>query len=124
MSDRPRFPHLVMVCDHVGCKHTVRYAPRVVVPSQTWWNPDHRPLRMMTTLHYCDLHWPEFALADFLTPAIKVRFEDAARSARPIGFKCEFEQVRVERVLVTTPEYRAFLGNLAFKPVSAAVANV
>ncbi|HEV2673386.1 MAG TPA: hypothetical protein VGV37_02525 [Aliidongia sp.] len=124
MTDAPRFPHLVMSCDHVGCRHVVRFAPRILVPSVTWFDPHHRPLRMMTTLHYCDLHWPEFKLEDLLTPDIKVRFEQAARRARPIGFKCEFERAQVERVLVTTPEYRAFLGHLAFQAPSEAVAHV
>ena len=121
MSEPVRYPHLVMSCDHVGCKAVVRFAPRILVPSVSWFDPSHRPLRMMTTLHYCQLHWPEFTLADALTPALKLRFEAAARKARPIGFKPDFDKARVEPVLVTTPEYRAFLAHLAFGAPSPAV---
>lgn len=96
-------------CDHLGCPIPPSRAPRVVVFSKTPFEPDHRPLKMMTTLHYCEMHRGELKIEDLLTPQIKLDFEKTARIARPIGFKPNFEFAHIEWVLVTTPEYRAFL---------------
>jgi hypothetical protein len=117
--------HLLMSCDHgCDCRNSVKYAPRILVPSATLLVPGHLPLRMMTTLHYCEMHISAPAVTDFLTPALKVKFERAARQQRPIGFKCDFERARIEPVLVTTPEYRAFLEHLLAGPRREAVLHV
>jgi hypothetical protein len=102
-----------MICDHVGCKNTPMRAPRLVVPpTLALLNPDWKPLKLMTALHYCELHKGEPKVDDLLRPAIKFGLEDLARKTRPIGFRCDFEKAFIEMVLVTTPEYRAWLAKL------------
>jgi hypothetical protein len=98
-------------CDHIGCPLPPKRAPRVVVPSKTPFELGHRPLRMMTTLHYCELHQGELKLEDLLIPKIKRDFERAAKG-RPLDFKVDFDHAAIEWVLVTTPEYREFLMKL------------
>jgi hypothetical protein len=112
-----------MICDGqmsgvfaMKCGNTPTRAPRVVVCSRTPHEPGHRPLKMFTTLHFCEIHKDQVKLADLLQPSVIADFEKAARLNRPIGFKCDFEPYEGERggafvefVLVTTPEYRNFL---------------
>lgn len=98
-----------MICDHIGCKIEPRRAPRLIVPSKTWTEPDHHPLKMMTTLHYCELHKGELKVAHLLTGKVKADFEAIAKKKRPIDFKCDFDAAFIEFVLVTTPEYRDFM---------------
>jgi hypothetical protein len=105
-----------MRCDHSGCPLEPARGPRVIVPSKTWLEPGHKPLRMMTTLHYCELHKGDLQVGDFLTAKIRKRFEDTARIIRPIDFKCDFESAFIEFVLVTTPEYRQFMQDLGLYP--------
>ncbi len=105
-------PGMIMTCDGGGviaCGHQVRRAPRIVVPSRTPKMRGHTPLRIMTTVHYCDLHAGSFKLDDYWTDTIKRRVEDRGKQLRPPGWRPDFEAARVETVLVTTPEYRAFL---------------
>ena len=111
-------PWIDMRCDHSGlvCLREVRRAPRIVVPSCTPWEPGHAPLRVMTTLHYCELHKGEFNLDGYWTGAIKARLERVAKRKRPLGFRPDFEAARCEQVLVTTPEYRAFLYEIGLRP--------
>ncbi|HWK44918.1 MAG TPA: hypothetical protein VNT30_09365 [Stellaceae bacterium] len=103
-----------MKCDHTGCKAEPIRAPRVIVPYVGWPAPipGFTPLRMMTTLHYCQPHVGELKAEDILTAKVKADFEDMARAKRPLGFKCDFEAAFVEYLLVTTPEYRDFLDRL------------
>ncbi len=114
-------PWIDMQCDHSGliCLREVRYAPRIVVPAQTIWEVGHLPLRIMTTLHYCDLHRREFEVSTYWTGAIKARAERWAKLHRPLGFKLDFERARCELVLVTTPEYRTFLYAMGARPAGA-----
>ena len=98
-----------MRCDHLGCHNEVSHAPRVVVPSRSPFLVDHKPIRMMTTLHYCMIHMGELALADVLNAKMKARFEGFARNRRPIGFKPDFDKAQIQYVRVSTPEYRSFL---------------
>lgn len=103
---------------HLRCINTPTRAPRVVVCSRTPGEPDHRPLKMFTTLHYCELHKGELTLDQLLQPKVKRDFEEAARKKRPLDFKCNFDPYDpaqgadggafIEYVLTTTPEYRAF----------------
>lgn len=102
-----------MICDHIGCKNTPMRAPRVIVPSTAFLEPGHRPLRMMTTLHYCEFHKGELKLGDILIGKVKADFEASARRGRPVGFKCDFDNAFIEYVLVTTPEYREFMGRIS-----------
>ena len=108
---------LIMTCDGIGCRTAFPpeplRAPRLIVPSRTGFAPGHKPFRIMTALHYCSLHTGQFDLAAALTDALKARAEQVVRKIRPLGFKLEFDATRVEWVLVTTPEYRAFLTALA-----------
>lgn len=110
------------VCDHVlflhmHCQNTPTRAPRLVVCSKTPWLPDHRPLKMFTTLHYCEWHTGELKAEDLLQPKIIRDFEAAARLKRPLDFVPDFDiydpstgkgGCLLEYVLVTTPEYRRF----------------
>lgn len=98
-----------MICDHIGCKIEPMRAPRVVVFSVTPFAVDHRPLKMMTTLHYCEQHKGELKLEDLLGKKVKREFEVIAKQKRPLDFKCDFEHAIIEWVLITTPEYRGFL---------------
>ena len=101
-----------MICDHIGCKIEPMRAPRVIVPSKTWLEPGHVSIRMMTTLHYCELHKGEVLIGDIMNAQQRQRFETFAKRHRPIGFKCDFDAAFIEYVLVTTPEYRQFLADI------------
>jgi hypothetical protein len=114
----PDRPAVVMHCDVPGCLDMVKRAPRVVLPSKTPFELGHTPLKIMTTLHYCETHRGTFHLGLYWTDKIKRRAEDRARQIRPYGFRCDFEAARVEMVLVTTPEYRAFMRDLGINCVN------
>lgn len=120
MSD-PR-PELVMSCDVPGCLRMVSRAPRLIVPSQTPAAFGHRPMRVMTTLHYCEPHvrTQPVKAAELLTGKLKGQIEARAKVARPDGFRPDFEAAFIEWVLVTTPEYRAFLRDLGLRRVYTA----
>lgn len=120
MSD-PR-PELVMHCDVPGCLHLVARAPRLIVPSRTPGLPLHRPVRVMTTLHYCEPHVQTQPVkpADVLNDKMKAKIEGHAKIGRPDGFRPDFEAAFIEWVLVTTPEYRAFLRDLGIRRVFTA----
>lgn len=113
---------LVMRCDHPGCNNQVHRAPRIVVPSQTPFEPLHRPIKVMTELHFCQPHATDKALDPqaYLTPREKANIEQIARQHRPAEFKPDFEAAVVQWVLVTTPEYRAFLQKLGVRRVYTA----
>lgn len=106
---------LIMHCDvyfgTVPCANTPRNAPRIIVPAVDWMEPGHIPVRMMTKLHLCDIHWAEgiYKLDDFLTDRIKAEMEQLAKVARPHGYKLDFDKAFLERVLTTTPEYRGYM---------------
>jgi hypothetical protein len=106
-----------MHCDHAGCARQVRRAPRILVPSKTPFALGHAPIRIMTTLHYCEIHRLVFDPASYFTDAVKTMVEARARILRPIGFQCDFEQAVAVPVLVTTPEYRAFLQEIGVRVV-------
>jgi hypothetical protein len=103
---------VVMSCDAPGCLRQVRRAPRIIIPSRTPFDPTHRPIRVMTTLHCCDAHRDIFDPREWLTDQRKADVERVACARRPAGFRPDFEDVRVELVLVTTPEYRRFLADV------------
>lgn len=105
-------PPITMRCDHAGCLREVRRAPRIVVPSRTPDAPGHAPIRIMTTLHYCEPHRDEFQAGAYWTPLMMDRVERVAYRKRPYGWKPDFDRAWVELVLVTTPEYRAFLEHI------------
>lgn len=113
---------LVMRCDHPGCRDQVHRAPRIVVPSRTPLEYGHKPIKVMTELHYCQPHATPLALdvQRWLTPGEKRNIEQLARTHRPAEFKPDFEAARLEWVLVTTPEYRLFLKRLGVKRVFTA----
>lgn len=109
-------------CDHFvsimfKCGNTPTRAPCLVVCSKTPGEPGHKPLKMFTSLHYCEWHKGEVELEDLLRPKIIRDFEAAARIKRPVGFVCDFDPydpatgkggALIEYVLTTTPEYRRF----------------
>lgn len=115
------YPAVTMTCDFTGhrCRREVRRAPRIIVPSRTPLALGHGPWRIMTTLHYCDLHRDTFHVEDYWTDAIKARVEQAVRHRRPPGFQPDFDAARVELLLVTTPEYRQFMHDLGARPDAA-----
>lgn len=102
-------PVVVMRCDAPGCIRQVRRAPRIVIPSRTPLVIGHRSIRVMTTLHYCDDHAGCFNQHAWLTAKNKQRVEAHARVCRPLDWRPDFERVHAEPVLVTTPEYQAFM---------------
>lgn len=114
----PDRPLVVMTCDCSGCLREVRRAPRVIVPG-TPASPPAPPIRIMTTLHYCNIHHTAFDLADYWTDAIKARVESVARATRPFTWRPNFEAATTELVLTTTPEYRAFLAAIGIHEVAA-----
>lgn len=109
-----KLPTIAMRCDFTGhrCLREVRRAPRIVVPSRTPLDLGHAPLRIMTTLHFCEEHRYAFRLESYWTDAIKARVEATARQNRPPAFKPDFERALLEMVLVTTPEYRQFVHDM------------
>ena len=111
---------VVMSCDHKGCLDLVRRGPRVVIPSRTPFEVGHKPIRIMTTLHYCEIHAHEFDVQAYLTGEQKTRIEGWAKQFRPLDFKPDFEAAKAEPVLVTTPEYRKFLEHLGVNDAAAA----
>jgi hypothetical protein len=126
LPDTPKtpYPDFAMRCDQVmgmvrTCKNPPMRAPRIIVPSMTPEAPDHTHLRMMTTLHFCELHRIGWKAADFLDSAIKARFEATAKTARPIDFKCNFHRAWIDWVLTTTPEYRSFMNTLGYHGIRA-----
>lgn len=101
---------LVMVCDHPGCRRVPDRAPRMAIPSRTPNEPGHKAVRIMTDLHYClPHHHGAFDPAVWLSDANKAMVEAQMAPRRPADFKPDFEAVRVEWLLVTTPEYHEFL---------------
>lgn len=98
------------------CFREVKRAPRIILPSRTPFEPGHAPLRIMTTLHFCDTHRYTFNVAHYWTGEIRTRAEAAARQKRPAGFRPDFDAAWCEMVLVTTPEYRGFLRNVGLLP--------
>jgi hypothetical protein len=106
-----RIPTPAMCCDHTGyrCLAEVRRAPILVIPSTTPYEPGHRPIRIPTPLHYCDMHRGGFEVQTYLSGEQKTRIEAAARMIRPDDFKPDFDTAFGDLVLVTTPEYRRFL---------------
>lgn len=108
---------VTMVCDVTGCKQQPRRGPRVVIPGRTPLELGHAPLRVMTPLHYCELHRNHFDVAAWLTDAEKANIERIGRRVRPLGWKPDFDAVRIEHLLITTPEYREFLRTLGVQRV-------
>lgn len=101
---------LVMNCDHPGCRNVPDRAPRIVIPSATPFALGHKPIKVMTTLHFCLPHQEgSFQPATWLTAHNKSRVEEVARARRPRGFRPDFEAATVEMLLVTTPEYHDYL---------------
>lgn len=107
------------------CKLDPHRAPRIIVPHVE--KPGLRlekPRRMFTDLHYCD--WHRVNLDDqklveaLLSPKVKQDFEAIAKIKWPLGYTCDFEKAKVDWVLVTTPEYRAFLAALGYGGIMGA----
>lgn len=94
------------------CFNPVTVAPRIYVPSKTQQAPGHDPLRMMTPLHYCELHQGALKLDEILTDKVKADFEDQARKARPLDFKCDFDSAFVHYVSIFSSEYKTWLARL------------
>ncbi len=118
-------PGLIMSCDAPGpagmrCLREVRRAPRIRIPTMAD-APPAMPLRIMTTLHYCDDHARTgFDLQSYLSDAQKRRIEDKARVLRGEDFRPDFDNASVELVLVTTPEYREFAQHVGMQVVARA----
>ena len=108
-------PGTMMTCDGatgpLHCGRQVRRAPYMRIPSKTPGVPGHKPLIVMTTLHYCEEHRDSFDPAVYWTDKQKARLEAVAKKRRPAEFRPDFENVTVKHVLVTTPEYRQFMAS-------------
>ena len=106
-------PGLHMSCDipadHGGvCLRAVTNAPVIVIPGRTDCTAGP-PIRIITTQHCCDVHQGMFDAARYLSARERKRVEITARTIRPEGWRPDFDAVRVETMLVTTPEYRQLL---------------
>ena len=95
-----------------GCTVPPARAPRLVVPPAPWRMFGPTPLRMMTTLHYCEMHKGECTLDMLLGDKIKADFEAVAKRKWSHEHTPDFDAAFIEWVLVTTPEYRAFLESI------------
>lgn len=143
-------PGLQMHCDGRGprgCNRWVTQAPRIVIPHDLggmplptgrpprrsayftplrqdntpeqvpWWTP----IRILTHVHLCDLHGDAFDVQDYLSQGgKKAHIEAEARRLRGADFKPAFDHAYVELVLVTTPEYRAFMRRVMQEALRAA----
>ena len=115
-------PGVMLTCDHPGviaCGRQVRRAPCIVVPSRTPLEPGHRPMKIMTTLHFCDEHRNSCQPGEYWNGKNKQRLDTRAAITRPHGWRPDFEASTIELVLVTTPEYRAFLAEIGVSNVEA-----
>ena len=74
------------------------------------------PMRVFTTLHYCERHIATEASkvfpADLLKGRMKSQIEQRAKSKWPHEYTPDFDNARLHWELVGTPEYREFLGRL------------
>lgn len=105
------YPGLHFDCDFrtdagQRCLRWVTCAPRVVIPDSLAF---HRPIRIMTDLHACDLHQTAFDVRTYLSAERRAKIEREAKRVRGDTFRPDFDAAMVEPVLVTTPEYRDFL---------------
>lgn len=122
--------HCDSTTGNVFCPATPHRGVVLFVPDRLaavrFMNPEYRPLRMMTTLHYCEVHRVELdqkkLAADLLSQNVKVDFERMAKAKRAPDFKCDFEKAFLQFMLVTTPEYRRFLAGMGFAGVMGAAA--
>jgi hypothetical protein len=101
-----------MICDHVGCNAVPTRGPRLIVPAKNWLLAGHKAVRMMTSLHYCELHRGDVKVSDLLRPNVKAEMEALAKRKRPLDFRLDFEAAFIEHVLVTTPEYRKWMSGV------------
>ena len=69
-------------------------------------------------MHYCDDHCRTFNAAEWLTDKQKAKVEAHTKKCRPLDWKPDFEMAICEMVLVTTPEYRAFLSYMGVHRVA------
>jgi hypothetical protein len=100
-----------MRCDGAmgGCAIPPERAPRIIVPPRPF-DPALPPRRVWTTLHFCRLHQAEVTAEDILRDRqIRADIERVAKLKWPHGFTADFDNARIEWLLVTTPEYREFL---------------
>lgn len=115
-----------MQCDgDATCKLPPHRAPRLIVPHKFRFGEDQlMPRRMMTLLHFCEQHRVQLdegkLVQSLLTGSVRRDFERMARHKWPLGYTCDFEKARIEWVLVTTPEYRAFMAALGYDGVMGA----
>jgi hypothetical protein len=100
-----------MRCDGAmaRCALPPERAPRIVVPARPFlpWGP--QPLRMWTTLHYCERHKHECTVETALGDRDKAQLEQIAGRKWSQEYRPDFDMARIEWILVTTPEYRKFL---------------
>jgi hypothetical protein len=102
-----------MRCDHIGCRLPPLRAPVLVVPLVPFTIPGPRPIRMYNTMHFCERHKAECTVELILVPKVKADIEAHAKRRTINGeYKADFEAAHIDWILVTTPEYRAFLTQL------------
>lgn len=88
-------------------------APRLVVPPLPFaLSLEVKPLRVWTTLHYCERHKEECTAQMVLVDKLKADLEATAKRKWPHEYRPDFDAAFVEWLLVTTPEYRQFLHTL------------
>lgn len=111
---------LHMECDHTSfkCLAEVKRGARIIVPPKAGLLMP--PEMVMTILHYCETHRMDFKPETYWTGLQKARFEKWLRDHGKADFRPDFEASRVDHVLVTTPEYQAFLWRIGRRLRAAA----
>jgi hypothetical protein len=95
------------------CLLSPERAPRIVVPPRPFaLAAELKPLRVWTTLHYCRRHQGECNAPELLVAKMRRDIEAVAKAKWPHEYRPDFAAAFVEWILVTTPEYRAFLEKL------------
>lgn len=91
----------------------------IVPPKPFAFEAEIEPLRIFTTLHYCERHIATEASkvfpADLLKDRMKAQIEARAKMKWPHEYTPDFDRARLHWELVGTPEYRAFLERLEEK---------
>lgn len=115
-----------MKCDaDSACRIEPHRGIRLLIPHRFQMGQERLPpRRVMTPFHFCEQHRVTAdeakLVAALLTRDVIRDVEAAAKIKWPLGYKCDFDNTTIDWVLVTTPEYRAFLAALGHHGVMGA----
>jgi hypothetical protein len=104
--------HREMHCEYAGCRLPALRSPVVHVPPRPQLH-EVDDLHLWSDVHYCERHVGDFTVEGVLRGAMLGVIEEMARRKwRDPALKPDFENARLEWLLVTTPEYRQWLARL------------